>query len=55
MSKIKNVQWEVMDNMADHVPSLNELQLLQHCDNKVWPFVFIWEIFFLAMNKKNMG
>ena len=28
-------QSEVMENMADHVQSLNKLQLLQHCVNKI--------------------
>ena len=44
-----------MANMVDHVQSLNKLELLQHCNDKVRPSLFIWDTFFLAMNKKNMG
>ena len=51
----KKLQCEVMENMADHVQSLNKSQLLQHCVNKVRVSLFIWEIFVLAMNQKNMG
>ena len=51
------VQCEVITNMADHVQSLNKSQLIQHCVtvDKVRPSLFIWDTFFLAMKKKNMG
>ena len=48
-------QYEVIANMVDHVQSLNKLQLLKHCNDKVRPSLFIWEIFGLAINTKNMG